>query len=67
MKVKEIIRQINDPKIFIELKYTEKEGAGSLGIFTKNELHYNDKLNNKTIKNINIQYYGGKRLLVLEV
>ena len=67
MKVREIIRQVNDEKIYFELKHTEKEGGGTLGIYTKKELHYNDNLNRKTINSINVQYYNSKRLLVLEI
>lgn len=67
MKVKDITRQVKDPKIVFELKYTAKEGGGSLGFYNKNELYYNDKMHNMTIKGINIQYYNNTRYLVLEV
>ena len=67
MKVKDILKKINDPKVFIEIKYTTEEGGGSFGIFTKNDLHYNDNLKNRKIENINIQYITNKRLLILEV
>ena len=67
MKVKDILQKINDPKIFIEIKYTIEEGGGSFGIFTKNDLHYNDNLKNKKIEKMNIQYITNKRLLILEV
>ncbi len=67
MQVKNILQLIEDPKIYIELKYTIDEGGGSFGFFTKNELYYNDKLKNKKIKKINIQYINNKRLLILEV
>lgn len=66
MKVKEIIRQIDDPKIYIEIKQTLKNGGASFGIYTKKDLFYRDNLTKLTIKNINIQYFDGKRLLVLE-
>ncbi len=67
MKVKELIKKINDTKIYIEIKFTEKDGGGSFGVFQKNDLFYNDKLLNSTIKNINIQYFKGRRLLILEI
>lgn len=67
MQVKDILKLIQDPKIYIEIKYTIDNGGGTFGIFTKNDLHYNDKLKNKKIEKINIQYYSGKRLLILEV
>lgn len=67
MKVKDIIKKISDPKIYIEIKYTIEDGGGSFGIFTKNDLQYNDKMKNKNIEKINIQYYDSKRLLILEV
>ena len=66
MKVKEIIRQIDDPKIYIEIKQTAKNGGASFGIYTKKDLFYRDNLTKLTIKNINIQYFDGKRLLILE-
>lgn len=65
MKVKEIIRQINDPKIYIEI--IEKGSEASLGIYTKKEIFFNDNLTKKTIDNINIQYINKKRLLILKV
>lgn len=67
MQVKDILKLIQDPKIYIEVKYTIDNGGGTFGIFTKSDLHYNDKLKNKKIEKINIQYYSGKRLLILEV
>ena len=66
MKIKEIIRQIDDPKIYIEIKQTSKNGGASFGIYTKKDLFYRDNLTKLTIKNINIQYFDGKRLLILE-
>ena len=66
MKVKDILRQIEDTKLYIEIKQTTKNGGTTFGIYTKNELFYNEKYTNLTIKNINVQYYNGKRLLVLQ-
>ena len=67
MKVIDILKKINDVKLYIEIK--EVESGASFGIFTKNDssIVYNNRLKNKTINNINVQYYNGKRLIVLEV
>ena len=35
MKVKEIINKINDTKIYIEIKYTQKDGGGTFRDFYK--------------------------------
>lgn len=67
MKIKDILTLINDPKVYIEIKYTPESGGGSFGFFTKDELHYNDDLKNRKIEKINVQYFNNKRLLVLEV
>ena len=67
MKVENILKLINDKKLYIELKYTPENGGGSFGFFTKNELQYNDKLKNRKIEKINVQYINNKRILVLEV
>lgn len=65
MKVKEIIRQIDDPKIHIEI--IEKGSGANFGIYTKKEIFFNDNLTKKTIDNINIQYIDNKRILILKV
>ena len=67
MKVIDILKKIEDLKLYIEIKETET--GASRGIFTKNDalLVYNKDLKNRNIKKINVQYYNGKRLLILEV
>lgn len=67
MKVINILKKITDVKLYIEIK--DKETGASYGIFTKNDalLVYNNSLKNKNIKSINVQYFDGKRLLILEV
>lgn len=67
MKVIDILKKIEDSKLYIEIKETET--GASYGIFTKNDalLVYNNDLKNRNIKKINVQYYNGKRLLILEV
>lgn len=67
MKVINILKKIEDLGLYIEIKETET--GTSRGIFTKNDalLVYNNDLKNRNIKKINIQYYNGKRLLILEV
>lgn len=67
MKVKDILNKINDLQLYIEL--VDVESGASYGIFTKNDplLVYNNAYKNKTIKKINVQYYNGKRLLMIGV
>lgn len=67
MKVKDILNKINDMGLYIEL--IDIESGASYGIFKKNDslLVYNDKLKNKNIKKINVQYCQGKRVLMLGV
>lgn len=67
MKIKDLLKKVNDVKLYIEIK--EKETGASYGIFTKNDalLVYNNSLKNRNIKGINSQYFDGKRLLILEV
>lgn len=67
MKIKNILELINDPKIYIEIKYTPENGGGSFGFFTKSDLYYNDNLKNRKVEKINVQYIDDKRLLILEV
>lgn len=67
MKIKDILKLINDPKIYIEIKYTPENGGGSFGFFTKNELYYNDDVKNRKVEKINVQYINNKRILILEV
>ena len=67
MKVKDILKKINDFGLYIEI--IDAESGASYGIFKKNDalLVYNNELKNKNIKKINVQYYQGKRLLMLGV
>ena len=65
MKIKNILKIINDCKLYIEIK--DKNSGASFGFFTKNDLIYNSKYNNYLIKSINSQYFKGKRLLVIEI
>lgn len=65
MKIKDIIKNIIDPKLYIEIR--EEETGASYGIFTKSELIHNTKYNNYKINNINVQYINNKRLLVLSI
>lgn len=67
MKVKDILKKINDPKIMIEIKENTKNGGASHGFYTKNDLHYNTKIQNYLIYSINIQFINSIRLLVLEI
>ena len=66
MKVLDIIKKIDDVKLYIEIINADN---ASYGIFTKNDplLVYNNNLKNRTIKNINVQYFNNKRLLVLKI
>lgn len=65
MKVKDILKKLEDPKIYIEFK--DIQSYCSYGFYSKNDLIYNDKYNNENIKKINIQYIDNKRLLVLYI
>ena len=67
MKIIDILKKIEDTKLYIEIKETET--GASRGIFTKNDalLVHNNDLKNRNIKKINVKYYNGKRLLMLEV
>ena len=67
MKIKDVLKKINDSGLYIEL--IDVESGASYGIFKKNDplLVYNNELKNKNIKKINVQYYQGKRLLILVV
>lgn len=65
MKVKDIIKKIDDKKLYIEI--VENGSGASFGFYTKNDLIYNDRFNADTIKSINVQYIDGKRLLVLKI
>ena len=64
MKVYDVLKKINDLGVYIELK--TKDGS-SLGFYKKNDplIVYNNNIKNKSIKDINVQYIQGKRLLVL--
>lgn len=67
MKVKDILKKINDLGLYIEI--IDAESGASYGIFKRNDslLVYNNELKNKNIKKINIQYIKGKRILLLGV
>lgn len=67
MKIKDILKKIEDFGLYIEI--IEKESGASYGIFKKNDalLVYNNGLKNKNVKNINCQYFKGKRILILYV
>lgn len=67
MKVKDILNKINDTGLYIEL--IDIESGASYGIFKKNDalLVYDNEKKNKKVKKINVQYYQGKRLLMLGV
>lgn len=65
MKVKSLLKKIEDPKIYIE--FIEKGNGASYGFYTINELKYNVKFRNENIKKLNIQYINNKRLLVIYI
>lgn len=65
MKVKEIVRQITDPKLNIEI--IEEGGGASFGFYTKKEIFYQEKIMKATVKNINVQYIKGTRSLIIKV
>ena len=67
MKVKDILKKIEDNNLYIEL--IDFESYSSLGFYTKNDplLVYDNRRKNATIKKINTQYIKGKRLLVLYI
>ena len=65
MKVKDLLKLTNDANLYIEI--IDQRDKISYGIFRKNDLIYNTKYHNDTIKNINVQYFKNKRILVLGV
>lgn len=67
MKVKDILNKINDMGLYIEL--IDVGSGASYGIFKKNDalLVYDNEKKNKKVKKINVQYYQGKRVLMLGV
>ena len=67
MKVNDILKKINDCGLYIEL--IDVESGSSYGIFKKNDplLVYDNIKKNKKVKKINVQYFQGKRLLILGV
>ena len=65
MKVKDILRKLEDKKIFVE--FIDNQSGASYGFYNINDLKYNVKFRNENIKKINIQYIDNKRLLVLYI
>ena len=67
MKVNNVFKKINSFGLYIEI--IDVESGASYGIYKKNDalLVYNNELKNKNIQKINVQYYQGKRLLMLGV
>ena len=65
MKVKDLLKLTNDSKLYIEI--IEQRDKISYGIFRKNDLIYNTKYHNDSIKIIKVQYFENKIILVLEV
>ena len=65
MKVKDILKLINDNKLYIE--FISEQCGASYGFYNKNDLIYNDKFNNDKIKKMNCQYINNKRLLILYI
>ena len=65
MKVKDILKNIEDKKLYIE--FIDLKSGASYGIFTKNDLIYNDKFNNDKIKKINFQYISTKRIMLIYI
>ena len=65
MKVKDILKLINDTKLYIEI--IDEQSGASYGFYNKNDLIYNDKFNNCKIKKISVQYFDSKRVLILYI
>lgn len=67
MKIKDILKKIDDFMLYIEI--IENESGASFGVFKKNDalIVYDNSLKNKNIKKINVQYFESKRVLVLYV
>lgn len=67
MKVKDILKKIDDLGLYIELK--DNSTGASYGFYKKNDpsIVYNTSRKNATIKRINTQYIAGKRLLILYI
>ncbi len=67
MKVKDIIKKIDDLGLYIEL--IDNDTGASYGFYKKNDplLVYDTRKKNATIKRINTQYIKGKRLLILYI
>jgi len=65
MKVKDILKLIEDTKLYIE--FIDLKSGASYGFYTKNDLVYNDKFKNDKIVKINSQYFDNKRLLVIYI
>lgn len=63
MKIKDIIELINDVKLNIEI--IEKNSGASFGIYT-NKSVFQRELVEKYVKEINVQYIDGKRILIIK-
>lgn len=67
MKIKDILKKIEDTGLYIEI--IDTESGASYGFFRKNDslLVYNNKLKNKNIQKLNVQYINNKRILILYI
>lgn len=63
MKIKDILNLIKDTKIYIEI--IEKNSGASFGIYT-NKSVFQRELIEKNVKEINVQYIDGKRILIIK-
>lgn len=62
MKIRDIIEKITDVKIYIEVK----SEFCHYGFYNKDSIKTSGYIN-ALVDNINIQYYDGKRLLVITI
>lgn len=63
MKVKDILNLITDRHIYIEL--IEQNSGASFGIYTNKSI-FQRELVEKNVKEINVQYIDGKRILIIK-